>query len=392
MEYINVSELVKKMSKTRIRLLFFVNVDWFFISHRLPIALKAISEGYEVHLVTTLTGSKKILEDSGLIVHNIKMSRGSNGIISSLMTILEIYKIYIKTKPDIVHLVTIKPVLLGGIAARFANVKNVVVSISGMGYVYINKSFLNFFNRFSTSILYKLALGQKSLKVIFQNESDLELVSKIAKLSRSNTTLIKGSGVDLDLFRYSPLPQGKPLIVLASRLLVDKGVIEFVEAARILKSENFDARFILVGSPDTENNASLTEKDIKVWQEEEVIEYWGHKNEMNKVLSDSSIVVLPSYREGMPKVLLEASAVGRPIITTDVPGCRDAIIPDITGLLVPLKNAVELSRAIKFLLKNRHLWKEMGSKSRKLAEESYGVEGVVKKHMEIYFNLINGVE
>ena len=392
MEYINVSELVKKMSKTRIRLLFFVNVDWFFISHRLPIALKAISEGYEVHLVTTLTGSKKILEDCGLIVHNIKMSRSSNGIISSLMTILEIYKIYIKIKPDIVHLVTIKPVLLGGIAARFANVKNVVASISGMGYVYINKSFLNFFNRFSASILYKLALGQKSLKVIFQNESDLELVSKISKLSRSNTTLIKGSGVDLDLFRYSPLPQGKPLIVLASRLLVDKGVIEFVEAARILKSENFDARFILVGSPDTENNASLTEKDIKVWQEEEVIEYWGHKNEMNKVLSDSSIVVLPSYREGMPKVLLEASAVGRPIITTDVPGCRDAIIPDITGLLVPLKNAVELSRAIKFLLKNRHLWKEMGSKGRKLAEESYGVEGVVKKHMEIYFNLINGVE
>jgi len=371
------------------KLLFFVNVDWFFISHRLPIAIEAIKRGYEVHVVATLTGRKEILEDSGLIVHSIKMSRGSNGIISSLMTIINVYKILVKIKPDIVHLVTIKPVLLGGIAARFANVKNIVASISGMGYVYINEGILNILNRFFTSFLYKYALGHNSIKVIFQNKSDLKLVSDISKIPPDNNILIKGSGVDLDLFKFSPLPQGKPIVILASRMLVDKGVIEFVEAARILKLKNIEARFVLVGRPDKENNASLHKEDLEAWQEEGVIEYWGHKKEMEKVLSKSSIVVLPSYREGMPKVLLEASAVGRPIITTDVPGCRDAIIPDVTGVLVPVKNVIKLSEVIKSLLDNRRLREEMGFSGRKLAEESYDVNSVVEKHMEIYINLIN---
>ena len=375
-----------------IKLLYFVNVDWFFISHRLQIALKALEEGYEVHIATTLTEHTKDLEGYGFRVHSVDISRGSGNIFSSFKVLFKIYKIFKKVKPDILHLVTIKPVLLGGVAARFAKVQRVVFSVSGMGYLYINNGLVNYFYRRVAAILYRIALGHKHLKIIFQNPSDLKLVSKVSKLNKENALLIKGSGVDLSDFSFSPLPEGVPIVMLASRMLVDKGVREFVDAAKYLNSDDISARFVLVGEPDRENNASLTIDEINEWVESKDIEYWGHSKNMSHTLKQASIIVLPSYREGMPKVLLEASAVGRPIITTDVPGCRDAIIPDITGLLVPLKNSVELSRALKYLLENRHLWKEMGSKGRKLAEESYGIEGVVNKHMEIYLNLINGVK
>lgn len=369
------------------KLIFVVNVDWFFISHRLPIALEAVND-YEVHIATGITNHREELEGYGFTVHSLEISRGSSSIFSSLRNLIEIYKIFNIVKPDIAHLVTIKPVLLGGIAAWLARVNCVVSSVSGMGYVFIKKGVLTILIRMVVSFLYRLAFGHKHLRVIFHNKTDLEEVSKVANLLPKESVLIKGSGVNLKEFQFSPIPQGKPIVVLASRMLVDKGVKEFVEAANYLKKKGLKARFVLVGEPDTENNASLSKKEIMSWKDRNIIEYWGHRTDMNKVLSQACIVVLPSYREGMPKILLEAAASGRPIVTTDVPGCRDAITPGITGLLVPERNSIALGKEIEYLLENPKVCKDMGYEGRKLAEKFYDIRAVINKHLDIYSELI----
>ena len=375
----------------KIKLLYFVNVDWFFISHRLDIALKALDKGYEVHIVTTLTKHKKELEDYGFKVHSVNISRGSGNIFSSIKVFLKFFLLLKKERPDLLHLVTIKPVLLGGIAARLANIQRVVSSISGMGYLYTNYGLINSLYRKGVSVLYRYALGHSHLEVIFQNPSDLELVSSFSKIDKKRTHLIKGSGVNLVNFSFSPLPEGRPIVLLASRMLIDKGVREFVQAARILRLNKTKARFVLVGEPDIENNASLSIEEIREWEKNKDIEYWGHSNNMSQTLKQSSIVVLPSYREGMPKVLLEAAAIGRPVVTTDVPGCRDSITEGITGILVPLRSVKELAKAIKDLLIDRELCINMGAQGRKLAEENFDITLVVKQHINIYEGLLESI-
>lgn len=365
-------------------LLFVVNVDWFFISHRLPIALKAKQLGYNVHIATTLTGHKKKLEDHGLIVHELNISRGSSNIFSALSILLKLILLFKQLKPDLVHCVTIKPVIIGGIACHFTNLKGVVFSISGLGYVFIKEGIVNSIRKRIVSFFYKISLNHKNMKVIFQNNSDKEIISQIAGLNDEEAVLIKGSGVDLKYFSFSDSFSETPLVLLASRMLKDKGIHEFVEAAAIVKKESGNIKFVLVGSPDPENNASITLKEILQWEESGIIEYWGQRDDMMEIISQSSIVVLPSYREGMPKILLEAAAVGRPVITTDVPGCRDAIIPNKTGLLVPMKDPLTLAEKIKFLLSNEASMVKMGREGRKFAERNFNISSVVKDHMNIY--------
>ena len=373
------------------RLLFIVNADWFFLSHRLPIAIEAMNQGYEVHIATTITNGLDELKKNGLIVHPLKLHRSRSGMLLIISEFKEILGVIRLVVPSIVHLVTIKPVLLGGIASRLLNIPSVVYAVSGLGYTFLKKGVLAFFIRKIIIYLYRLAFRHKNKCIIFQNNDDQLKLSKISLLSSNEVELINGSGVDLSIFTQQPFDSGVPIIILAARLLKDKGVREFVEAAKLVNNNNNRARFILVGEPDFHNPASIQQHELDHWKSEEIVELWGHREDMDKVISLSTIVVLPSYREGFPKILIEAAACGRPVVTTDVPGCRDAIEKDITGIIVPVRDYIELAKKIGFLLDNPILCKKMGNAGRVRAEEIFDINKVVKKHIKIYDDLSNRV-
>lgn len=372
-------------------LLFVVNVDWFFLSHRLPIALEAIQQGYEVHIATGITSHRATLEAHGLVVHSLTLDRSSTGLLSIVQLVVQLWNVFRSVQPDVVHLVTIKPVLLGGLVARVTGVPGVVAAVSGLGFVFVARGVTAAVRRAFVALLYRLALGHHNLKAIFQNPDDCATLSRVAHLPPRKVALIRGSGVDLALYRPAPMPEGAPVVMLAARLLVDKGVREFVAAAYKLKgqfAEKLSARFVLVGEIDPGNPTSLDAEEVELWRDEGVIEVWGHCTDMPRVLATAHIVVLPSYREGLPKVLIEAAAVGRAVITTDVAGCRDAIDPDVTGVLVPPRNVDALTTAIGNLLRDAPRCMAMGQAGRCLAESAFDQRHVIAKHMDIYGQLV----
>jgi glycosyltransferase involved in cell wall biosynthesis len=369
--------------------MFVVNVDWFFLSHRLPIALEAKRQGYQVHIATGLTNKLVELQSYGLIVHPLSLNRSSAGLGNALYTLIQLWRVFKTVRPDIVHLVTIKPVLLGGIMARFMGIRSVVAAVSGLGFVFMANGARATVRRWLVGGLYRVALGHHNLKVVFQNPDDRANLSKLANLPDSKVEIIRGSGVDLAKYNRKPLPLGLPVVILAARLLSDKGIREYIHAARLLKHEGVLARFCLVGSIDSANPASLTEVELEQWQKEGVVELWGHHSDMPSVINSAHLVVLPSYREGLPKVLLEAAACGRAVVTTDVPGCRDAIDSNVTGILVPVRNAIALAIAIKSLINDTERCQTMGIAGRELAEKAFDVRQVVNTHLKIYQELLD---
>lgn len=371
------------------KLLFVVNVDWFFLSHRLPIALEAQRQGFDVHLATGLTDKLDELRRHGLTVHVLALDRHGTGLGNAWMTTLQLWRVLRSVRPDVVHLVTIKPILLGGLLARLVRVPALVVAVSGLGYVFMSHGSAAWVRRSLVSVLYKLALTHRNLKVIFQNADDLRSLNEIVHLPAHQVATLRGSGVDLAHFVHLKPSEGVPVVVLAARLLADKGVFEFVEAAQMLSAQGCLARFVLVGTVDTGNPTSVKQTELDAWVSEGVVEWWGHRSDMAQVLSAAQIVVLPSYREGLPKVLLEAAACGRPVVTTDVPGCRDAIEPGVTGLLVPVQDALALAQAMNELILDPVRCERMGTAGRALAEQAFDVRQVVAAHLQIYADLID---
>jgi glycosyltransferase involved in cell wall biosynthesis len=373
------------------KLLFVVNVDWFFLSHRLPIALEARQNGYEVHIATGVTDKLCELESYGFEVHQLSLMRGGIGPLNALKVLYEIRRIFIEIQPDLVHLVTIKPVILGGIMARWQRVPAVVSAVSGLGYVFTAIGLFAKVRRWAVASMYSYALGHHNQTVIFQNADDCRAMVSSAGASYSNSVIIRGSGVNLDQFSPTPEPSGVPVVLLPARLLKDKGVFEFVQVARVFRTNGVSARFVLAGMVDMGNPTSLSQELLDEWVFERVVEHWGYRTDMPQVISNSNVVVLPSYREGLPKVLLEAAASGRAVVTSDVPGCRDAIVPGLTGLLVPVRDANSLAQAIAQLLEHPDQRLAMGLAGRKLAEEEFDVRAVVARHLELYEQLLDRI-
>jgi glycosyltransferase involved in cell wall biosynthesis len=371
------------------RIIFVVNCPAFFISHRLPLAIAAKREGYEVHVATmpNYEASTQITA-AGLTHHELPLTRSGRNPLNELLVFTAIYKLFLQLKPTLVHLVTIKPIIYGGLAARLAGVKNVVAAVSGLGFVFIAKGLMASLVRVGVKALYRLAFGKKNLRVIFQNPDDLTSFVEKGIVANEKTVLIRGSGVDLTNYSKIKESTGNLVVIMASRLLRDKGVVEFVGAARKIKQQGgINATFLLVGDVDIDNPATMTVSELEQIREEGYVQILGYSKNISELFASSNIVVLPSYREGLPRVLVEAAAAGRAVITTDVPGCRDAIEPGISGLLVPVRNAKALALAIQRLLEDEKLRQSMGREGRRLAEKEFSIEKIVQAHLDIYRTL-----
>lgn len=363
------------------KILFVVNVDWFFISHRLPLALEAFKKGYEVHIACGITDKKEYLESLGLIVHPLNLSRSGTGIKGEIKAFCEIYNLVKEINPNIAHFVTIKPVLYGGIASRFLNIGKKVFSISGLGFIFIKQGLKATLVRMLIKTMYKFALDAKNSHVIVQNPDDKAVLDSIVKVP---ITLIRGSGVDLNQYEYKEENNENIKVSMACRLLKDKGVFEYIEASKILKKKYLNVKFELYGDIDIHNPASLINEDVEKIKKDGFVNVYGFSSDIEKVFCDSNIVVLPSYREGLPKVLIESAACGRAVVTTDVPGCRDAIKPNVTGLLCEVKDTESLASMIEKLILDKDLRNSMGKEGRKLAEQEFDINKVVEKHFDIY--------
>ncbi len=371
-------------------LVFVVNVDWFFISHRLPIALAAISEGYEVHLITNDTGGGDELKKLGINVHHIPFSRSGGKLLDELHSIINLRKLLKNLSPNIIHSVTIKAVIYSGLCLHtFKNKPGFVAAISGLGYVFSAKKLRAKLTKVLVSTLYWLAFHHKFKKVIFQNTSDEKILSSVARLATIEKVMIQGSGVDLELYNYSLEPDTEKIkVLMACRLLKEKGVYEYIEAAEKVGATRDNVEFLLAGAPDDGNPNSISQKELDQWAEKGIITPLGHCTNISEIFSDSHIFTLPSYYgEGVPKVLIEAAACGRPIITTNNPGCRDTVIDQETGILIPIRDADSLANALIKLIDDKQLRMRMGSGARVFAVNEFDVKSVINKHLDIYKEL-----
>lgn len=366
------------------RLMFVVNAAEFFLSHRLPIALAAKEAGYDVHVACPQGNGFEEISNLGFRNHDLPLSRKGQNPLHELQAIIKLAKLVQRVKPDVLHLVTIKPVLYGGIVARILGNVAVVAAITGLGTVFNPRSNKAKVREHIVALLYRIALKQKRLIVIFQNANDRDVISRICGLSADRIALIRGSGVDLAHFVPKPEPEGRAVVAMAARLLRDKGVGEFVEAARILSARGADVEMRLAGQIDEGNPTSVSKEELESWRSISNLKLLGHIENTAGVYADSNIVCLPSYHEGLPKSLIEAAASGRAVVTTDIPGCRDAIEAGRTGMLVPVGNAEALASAVETLTTNPTLRREMGAEGRHLAEEAFALEIVIQKHLEIY--------
>lgn len=372
-------------------ILMVVNDPAFFISHRLPVAQGAKNAGYDVHIATGAGEACGKIVGAGFVHYLLPLTRNGKNLFVELNTFIALYRLMRRIKPDLVHLVTIKPILYGGIAARLARVPCVVAAVSGLGMVFISQGLQAKLLRILVKALYRLAFWHKNIKVIFQNPDDKRLLVHLSTLTESQAVLVRGSGVKLADYPMLPEPTGVPVVVMAARLLKDKGIEEFIAAARLLKFRGLNIDFWLIGSPDYGNPTTITERQLSIWNEEGLVKLLGYRKDISAIFAQSNIVVLPSYREGLPKVLMEAAACGRAVVTTDVPGCRDSIEPNVTGILVQVKNEIALADAIQKLIEDSKLRQSFGLAGRKLAEEAFSVEKVIAKHLAIYRELIAGL-
>lgn len=372
------------------RLMFVVNNPAFFLSHRLALAQAARQAGYEIHVATMDGDAAGQVRALGFTHHVVPMDRSGGNPLRELRTVYALYGLFRRVRPDVVHLVTIKPVLYGGIAARLAGVRAMVAAISGLGFVFLGRGAKMRLLRMAVLPLYRVALGHRNSRVVFQNESDSSLLRALGAVRDEQIVMIRGAGVDLDAYRPLPEPDAPVTVAMASRLLGDKGVREFVAAARLLRERGAGVQMLLAGSPDPGNPASVPQAEVTAWQAEGVVTVLGECSDVAGLYARSHMVALPSYREGLPKALAEAAACGRAVITTDVPGCRDAIEAGVTGLLVPVRDAMALAQAIHRLAADAPGRQAMGAAGRRLAERAFDIRQVAARHVALYKELSGG--
>jgi glycosyltransferase involved in cell wall biosynthesis len=368
------------------KILFVVNVDWFFISHRLPLAEEALRRGLDVYLITKDTGYFENLSTYGIKCFNLDFERSGKNPFKEFLLVIKLYNFYKSINPDIIHHVTLKPSIYGTLAAKtMKNNFRIINAVSGLGYTFTA-------NRVSISkiilkIIMKIAYSSKKVNFIFQNPDDKYLYKKLGFLNNNNNVIIRGAGVDENKFLLKKRKTTKDInVVLLARMLKDKGVFEFISAANLLKDQfKNKIKFILVGGIDEFNPAGISANQLNSLCDGEYILWVGHQKNVMDIYENADIVCLPSYREGLPKSLVEAMAKGCPIITTDAIGCRECVIDNVNGFLVPIGDHQLLAEKIKFLATNDNIRTEMGMQSRKIMLDEMSLSKVVKMTFDFYF-------
>lgn len=367
------------------RILYVVNDAPFFLSHRLPVARAAHQAGWEVHVATPPSDAAAMIESSGFAFHPISMTRKGTNPLAELRSIASLFRLYRRVRPRLVHHVTIKPVLYGGIAARLARVPGVVGALTGLGHVFTADTAGSAVLRSMLKSGLRAALSHPNQMIILQNPDDRNMLIASKIVAPDETALIPGSGVDMEVFTPSPEPAGPVLVVLPSRMLWSKGIAEFVEAARTLREAGSTARFALVGDTDPDNPAAVPTDKLADWHGSGVVEWWGYRRDMPAVFKQAHIVCLPSfYGEGVPKSLIEAAASGKPIVSTNAPGCREIVRDGENGLLVPVRDPRALADALETLIASGHLRRRMGARSRDIAVAGFAVEHIVAQTLAVY--------
>jgi glycosyltransferase involved in cell wall biosynthesis len=365
-------------------LLFVVTEDWYFVSHRLVLARAAVRAGYRVVVATRVKAHGDVIAEAGCELWPLPWRRRGDGVLGHVSALRGLVGLYRHLRPDVVHHVALKPVVFGGIAARLSGTVGTVNAIAGLGGAMTQAGRLGQLKRRALRLVLRFVVGTGSA-VIVQNPDDGETLVRWGIASRDQVALIRGAGVEPDEFPVAPETPGMVTVALAARMLWNKGVAEFVDAARDLRRRGVVARFVLVGEPDRDNTAAVPEGVIRRWAEEGVVEWLGRRDDMPTVLAGCHIICLPSfYGEGIPKVLIEAAAAGRPIVTTDTPGCREIVRHGENGLLVEPRNASALAAALAALIGDPSARRRMGQRGREIVEEEFGVARVVDETLSVY--------
>lgn len=370
------------------KILYLVADDYLFWQFRLNLARAARDAGAHVSVASAPGELESQLNAEGFRFFPLKLRRKSRNPFSEIVAVLDLVLLYRTVKPDLVHQVAIKPVLYGSLAAKIAGVQSVVNAITGLGYVFMADGWKARLLRKCVEWAYRICLSGRRTRVLFENPDDREFFVKGDLVKPSKTVLIPGAGVDPDRFSPRQEPAGEIMVLLTARMLWDKGIGELVEAAKILKERNVPGKVILAGRPDENNPAAITEKQLLDWNEKGVVQWIGHQTDMPSLLAKSHIACLPSYAEGLPVSLLEAASCAKPIVATDVAGCREIVKNGVNGFLVPLKDSHALAASLEKLILDSKLRKTMGEKGRELVLRNFTDDLVIKSIFSVYRSLL----
>ncbi|NQZ14601.1 MAG: glycosyltransferase family 4 protein [Alphaproteobacteria bacterium] len=379
------------MSKNAPHVLMVLNdIAWFW-SHRQPLAQAILGRGSKLSLATAMASSDQGVKDMGVEGHDLPDHGKGLGLLFHVKIVRAIIKTIKETKPDIIHAITLRHAFYTGIATRLIKYRPTVFTVAGVGSLFTDHSLKMNIVRAIALPLLRYAFRGPNRFLIFQNPDDRNLMIKHGVVDENQTTIIRGSGVDLKEFPFTPEEQNEePIVLFSSRLIREKGIDDFIGAARILKNKGVKARFQIAGSVYQKNPNSLSKEEMQGYHDEGVIEWLGQVSDMPSLFKEISIMALPSYYgEGVPKILLEAAAIGRPIITCDVPGCREAVNDNENGLLVSPKSPEELSEAIDKLLSDFDLRQSYGRAGRAMVEKDFHVESVVSRTLDVYDSMIS---
>lgn len=371
------------------KLFIVVNQDWFFLSHRLPIGVAAKDAGYDVTIVSEDTGVSGKIREAGLKTINLPINKAGTNIKDEIKTFFFLYKLFKREKPDIVHLVGLKTMLWGSLACRLAGVKAMVSAVCGLGVLFDEEHAHSFMTRSILKVM-RITHKKKCLAVIFQNNDDKAIFLNAKIMKKEQCAFTNGSGINLQNYDYTPEPTNGPIkIIFTARMVEDKGTMVLIEAAKKLEPEyKGKVQFLLCGGLDTNPNG-ITKEMLESRCGGDYIQWLGHRKDVLELLKQSHIMSFPSwYREGLPKSVIEAEAIGRPVVTTDSVGCRDTIIDGKNGFMIPIKDSDALAAALKKLIDNPTLRQEMGRNAREFAVSKFDIKDVVKVHLDVYKNIM----